>query len=111
MIFFICRLPHYVYPTAYGAVSPNLVAVSPHSPLSPTAAGQYFDYSTYAHSQYANGIAAAADPYAAAAAHQYAASAFPQGYTYAAVPQPIPTGATSPLTATYQPQQIGERMQ
>lgn len=95
-------LPQYVYPSPYVASTPGMtIPVSPHSPLSPTTAGQFaLDYpSGYAATQFPNGYEAAY-PYTTAAGY-----VTPTPYSYAAVPQPI--GAF----AHYQPQQIQERMQ
>lgn len=106
-------LPQYVYPSAaYAMASPgvSIPAISPHSPLSPTTAQQYFDYSAAAGygSQFANGYESY--PYATTAAAAAAAAGYgvaPAGYTYAAVPQQALAGHL----AHYQPQTIQERMQ
>ncbi|XP_013402134.1 RNA-binding protein 24-B isoform X2 [Lingula anatina] len=109
------RLPaQYIYPS-YMTAPTSVMAVSPHSPLSPTGApGQYaaFDYANaaaaYAAGQYPNGLQ---DPYATIS--PTAGYVAPTAYTYAAFPQPItsPAAATPTLAAAYQPQQIQERLQ
>ncbi|XP_013402136.1 RNA-binding protein 24-B isoform X4 [Lingula anatina] len=104
----------YIYPS-YMTAPTSVMAVSPHSPLSPTGApGQYaaFDYANaaaaYAAGQYPNGLQ---DPYATIS--PTAGYVAPTAYTYAAFPQPItsPAAATPTLAAAYQPQQIQERLQ
>ena len=100
-----CRLPQYVYPSPYVASTPGMtIPVSPHSPLSPTTAGQFaLDYPAgYGGGQFPNGYEAAY-PYTTAAQYMTAAQT---PYSYAAVaPQPLGH------FAAYQPQQIQERMQ
>lgn len=109
LIFF--RVPQYIYPsTAYmaaTATTPNVLTSSLTSPMSPTAAGQYIDYSAYA-AQFA-----AAGAYEAAYPYGTTASAFvtPSGaaYTAYAMPQQIAAGTAA---IHFQPQQIqAERMQ
>jgi len=102
-------LPQYVYPSAAyvaaaAAATPGVI--SPHSPLSPSTAGQfpfaeYQAAAAFPASQFTNGYEAY--PYTAAASYIPAAAA---GYSYA-VPQTL---AGHPF-AHYQPQPIQERMQ
>jgi len=108
-------LPQYVYPSAY-LTQPgvSIPTVSPHSPMSPTTASQFFDYAggfpgtAAAANQFATSAAAAAAyeaayPFATTAGYAAPAAA----YTYA-VPQHV---AASHYAAAFQPQQIQERMQ
>lgn len=108
-------LPQYVYPSAY-LTTPgvSIPTVSPHSPMSPTSASQFFDYAggfpttAAAANQFASTAAAAA---AYEAAYPFATTAgyvAPAGaYSYA-VPQHVAAGH---YAAAFQPQQIQERMQ
>ena len=109
--FFCYSVPQYVYPSAYMATPGVTIPVSPHSPLSPTAAaaaGQFFDYaasfpnSAATAGQFANGFEAAAYPYTTAAGYMPTAAA---AYASYAVPQPVGH------FAHFQTQQIQERMQ
>ena len=104
-------VPQYIYPSAAymaaTATTPNVLTSSLTSPMSPTAAGQYIDYSAYA-AQFA-----AAGAYEAAYPYGTTASAFvtPSGaaYTAYAMPQQIAAGTAA---IHFQPQQIqAERMQ
>lgn len=102
-------VPQYIYPsTAYVAgTTPNVLASSLTSPISPTAAGQYIDYSAYA-AQFA-----AAGAYEAAYPYGTTASAFvtPSGAAYTAYAMPQQIAAGTP-TIHFQPQQIpADRMQ
>jgi hypothetical protein len=108
---FFSRVPQYIYPSAAymaaTATTPNVLTSSLTSPMSPTAAGQYIDYSAYA-AQFA-----AAGAYEAAYPYGTTASAFvtPSGaaYTAYAMPQQIAAGTAA---IHFQPQQIqAERMQ
>lgn len=95
----------YVYQPYMTATAPSLMATTvQHSPLSPTTAGQYLDYTA----AYGSQLAAAATgfeafPYATSTAG-LVATASP--YTYA-VPQQIAAGGH----AFYQTPQLQERMQ
>lgn len=96
----------YVYQPYMTATTPSMLATAvQHSPLSPTAAGQYIDYTA----AYGSQLAAAATgfeafPYATSTAGLVATAASP--YTYA-VPQQIAAGGH----AFYQTPQLQERMQ
>ena len=88
------------------ATTPSMLATAvQHSPLSPTAAGQYIDYTAAYGSQLAAAAATGfeAFPYATSTAG-LVATASP--YTYA-VPQQIAAGGH----AFYQTPQLQERMQ
>ncbi|KAL5014832.1 hypothetical protein ScPMuIL_009102 [Solemya velum] len=98
-------LPQYVYPSAYLAATPSMLATVPHSPLSPTTAGQYIDYSAHYTSQFANS-AFEAYPYTTSTNGFVTPAA---AYTYA-VPQQLAAAGGHAFTH-YQPQQIQERMQ
>lgn len=112
-------LPQYVYPGGIMASPAGVIPVSPQSPLSPTAAataaaaaGQMFDYTTAAGYASAGGIpgadtAFATYPYATAASYMPASAAAAYASYATAVPQPSALAGF----ATYQPQQIQERMQ
>ncbi len=111
-LFFACRLPQYVYPSAAylaaatGATPGMTIPMSP-SPLSPTTGAPYFEYpgaagltaAAAAATQLPNGLEAAY-PYTTAAGY-----VAPAGYSYAAIPPQIGH------IAAYQPQQLQERMQ
>lgn len=88
--------------------APGMLAAAavPHSPLSPSAAAQYFEYPAAYANQFANGFEAAAYPYSTASNGYVAPAA---AYTYA-VHQPVAAGAGGHF-AHFQSQQIQERMQ
>ncbi len=112
-IFLFDSVPQYVYPSAYMATpGVTIPTVSPHSPLSPSAAaaatGQLaFEYasaggfSTAGAGQFANGYESAY-PFTTAAAYMPTAAA---AYATYATPQPVGH------FAHFQQQQIQERMQ
>ena len=86
------------------ATAPSMLATAvQHSPLSPTTAGQYIDYTAAYGSQLAAATGFEAFPYATSTAG-LVATASP--YTYA-VPQQIAAGGH----AFYQTPQLQERMQ
>ena len=116
MVSFCFSLPQYVYPSAY-LTTPgvSIPTVSPHSPMSPSSASQFFDYpagfpaTAAAANQFATTAAAAAAyeaayPFATTAGYVAPAAA----YSYA-VPQHV--AAAGHYAAAFQPQQIQERMQ
>lgn len=92
-------------PTA--AFLPGAGGVASHSPMSPTAAQQYLDYSAYA-SQFANAGYMDAAAYPGLGAGYAAAATQAAAYQYA-IPQ---QGLTGAQTLAYQPQQLqAERLQ
>ncbi len=108
------RIPQYMYPSAAAAyvTHQGVFPVAPHSPLSPTANSQLFDYSA---AVAAAGLPTTQLPAAYEAAYPYTTAAAAPGSGYVAPTAAYSYAAAVPqqmgLAAHYQPQQLQERMQ
>lgn len=105
----VAGIPQYMYPSAAYMASQGMIPVAPHSPLSPSANSQLFDYSA---AVAAAGLPATQLPTGYEAAYPYTTAGYvtpTSAYTYAAA---MPGQHMGHLPAHYQPQQIqADRLQ